>query len=155
MSEPVFHSPLEALAEEFKAYDRSERAEMLIEYADRFIEVPPAIATRPFPAWNRAAPDAQTPSSNPGPRQAEPTSAPEASYFHEPFKPTGFDERITGCGMGKFSALGVPPTRALPAQLRGAELPKSGLSLARDTPPPLGSVGQSPSTSYSTQSIRR
>ena len=54
MSEPVSHSPLEALAEEFKEYDRGERAEMLIEYADRFIEVPPAIATRPFPEDRRA-----------------------------------------------------------------------------------------------------
>ena len=54
MSEPTFHSPLEALAEEFKAYDRSERAEMLIDFADRFVQVPPAIATHPFPEDHRA-----------------------------------------------------------------------------------------------------
>ncbi len=46
--------PLEALAEEFKDYDRGERVEMLIEYADRFVEVPPAIASRPFPEDHRA-----------------------------------------------------------------------------------------------------
>ena len=45
---------LEALAEEFKAYDRSERAEMLIDYADRFVEVPPEVASRPFPETHRA-----------------------------------------------------------------------------------------------------
>ncbi len=54
MSEPVSSSPLEALAEEFKAYDRTERAEMLIEYADRFIEVPSEIAVRPYPEDHRA-----------------------------------------------------------------------------------------------------
>ena len=34
--------------------DRGERTEMLIDYADRFVEVPPEVATRPFPEANRA-----------------------------------------------------------------------------------------------------
>ena len=41
---------LKELLEDFALVnDRSERAEMLIELADRFEEVPPAIADRPFP----------------------------------------------------------------------------------------------------------
>ncbi|MGE0601000.1 MAG: SufE family protein [Dehalococcoidia bacterium] len=40
---------LERLLEDFKFADRSERVEMLIEYADRFEEVPESIAERPFP----------------------------------------------------------------------------------------------------------
>ena len=55
MTDPAFETPLDALAREFEAYDRNERAEMLIDYADRFVEVPPEIATRPFPP-ERAAP---------------------------------------------------------------------------------------------------
>ena len=43
----------EAIAD-FDFVDRSLRAEMLIEYADRFVEVAPAIATRPFPELARA-----------------------------------------------------------------------------------------------------
>ena len=46
--------PLEALAREFEAYDRGERAEMLIDYADRFQEVAPEVAQRPFPERHRA-----------------------------------------------------------------------------------------------------
>jgi cysteine desulfuration protein SufE len=41
--------PLEELVADFAFLDRSERAELLIEYADRFQEVPGRIATRPFP----------------------------------------------------------------------------------------------------------
>jgi len=44
--------PLERLLEDFKFADRSERIDMLIEYADRFEEVPESIATRPFPEAN-------------------------------------------------------------------------------------------------------
>jgi len=40
---------LAALAAEFRDLDRRERAELLIEWADRFTEVPPEVATRPFP----------------------------------------------------------------------------------------------------------
>jgi len=47
-------SPLAALAGEFDAFDRDERSDMLIDYADRFVEVPPAVATRPFPEEHRA-----------------------------------------------------------------------------------------------------
>jgi sulfur transfer protein SufE len=36
------------LAEDFAFVDRNERAEMLIEFADKFQEVPPAVAARPF-----------------------------------------------------------------------------------------------------------
>lgn len=39
---------------DFEFVDRSLRAELLIEYADRFSEVPASIATRPFPQRNRA-----------------------------------------------------------------------------------------------------
>ena len=40
---------LAALVADFAFCDRTERAELLIEYADRFREVPGGIATRPFP----------------------------------------------------------------------------------------------------------
>jgi cysteine desulfuration protein SufE len=40
---------LERLLEDFKFADRAERIDMLIEYADRFQEVPSEIAERPFP----------------------------------------------------------------------------------------------------------
>ncbi len=39
---------LERLLEDFKFADRSERIDMLIEYADRFEDVPARIAERPF-----------------------------------------------------------------------------------------------------------
>ncbi len=39
---------------DFQLVDRSMRAEMLIEYADRFVEVPSAVAARPFPEASRA-----------------------------------------------------------------------------------------------------
>jgi cysteine desulfuration protein SufE len=42
------------LVADFEFVDRGLRAEMLIEYADRFREVPPAIATRPYPERARA-----------------------------------------------------------------------------------------------------
>jgi cysteine desulfuration protein SufE len=47
-------APFAELLEEYRAYDRNERAEMLIEYADRFHQVPPEIATRPFDERHRA-----------------------------------------------------------------------------------------------------
>ncbi|MBA4179866.1 MAG: hypothetical protein C0506_04685 [Anaerolinea sp.] len=40
------------LLEDFAFIDRAERAELLIEFADQFKEVPPQIATRPFPEEN-------------------------------------------------------------------------------------------------------
>lgn len=40
---------LKTLLEDFQFADRTERIDMLIEYADRFQEVPERIATRPFP----------------------------------------------------------------------------------------------------------
>jgi cysteine desulfuration protein SufE len=45
---------LAALAADMKAMDRAERSEMLIAYADQFVEVPPAVATRPFDERHRA-----------------------------------------------------------------------------------------------------
>ena len=39
---------------EFEHLDRGMRAEMLIEYADQFTEVPPDVASRPFPEEKRA-----------------------------------------------------------------------------------------------------
>lgn len=47
-------APLAELVREFRVYDRSERTEMLIDYADRFTEVAPEVAARPFPEANRA-----------------------------------------------------------------------------------------------------
>ena len=38
--------------EDFATVDRTERAELLIAFADEFVEVPPAIAERPFPEAN-------------------------------------------------------------------------------------------------------
>lgn len=43
---------LQELVDDFSFVDRHERIEMLIEYADRFEEVPARIATRPFPEAN-------------------------------------------------------------------------------------------------------
>ena len=43
---------LQDLLGDFAFADRSERAELLIEYADQFTDVPPAIAERPFPEEN-------------------------------------------------------------------------------------------------------
>ncbi len=42
------------LAHEFESMDRTERMEMLIDYADRFVEVPASVATRPFDERHRA-----------------------------------------------------------------------------------------------------
>jgi cysteine desulfuration protein SufE len=47
-------APLAEAIADFEFVDRSLRAEMLIEYADRFREVAPAIAARPFPERARA-----------------------------------------------------------------------------------------------------
>jgi cysteine desulfuration protein SufE len=46
--------PLADVIADFELVDRGLRAEMLIEYADRFREVPAAVATRPFPDRQRA-----------------------------------------------------------------------------------------------------
>ena len=46
--------PLAELVSEFAGVDRGLRSEMLIEYADRFEEVPPSVAKRPFPELNCA-----------------------------------------------------------------------------------------------------
>ncbi len=55
MSETVaMPAPLAEAIADFEFTDRSMRAEMLIEYADRFREVPPDVATRPFPEQTRA-----------------------------------------------------------------------------------------------------
>ena len=51
---PEYPERLAALLEDFALVsDRHERAEMLIELADRFEEVPARIATRPFPEEHR------------------------------------------------------------------------------------------------------
>lgn len=49
---PEIPSPLKAVIEDFAFVDRSERGELLIEAADRFVEVPGRVATRPFPEAN-------------------------------------------------------------------------------------------------------
>lgn len=46
--------PLAELVADLEHADRSLRADMLVEYADRFEEVPPSVATRPFPDRNLA-----------------------------------------------------------------------------------------------------
>jgi len=49
-----YPAKLQKLIETFEAFpDRDIRAEMLIDYADRFREVPEEIATRPFPETDR------------------------------------------------------------------------------------------------------
>lgn len=47
-------APLADLVAEFDSVDRGLRAEMLIETADRFEQVPEAVAKRPFPESQRA-----------------------------------------------------------------------------------------------------
>lgn len=47
--------PLQAVVDDFAYVDRSERAELLIEFADRFKSVPDEIAERPFPDDNHVA----------------------------------------------------------------------------------------------------
>lgn len=48
-----YPAKLAELLEDFEFIDdRNERAALLIEYADRFQEVPPQVATRPFPEEN-------------------------------------------------------------------------------------------------------
>jgi len=46
-------APLKAVLEDFAFVDRGERAELLIESADRFTDVPARIATRPFDQAHR------------------------------------------------------------------------------------------------------
>ena len=55
MDEPgALPGPLADVVADFEFVDRSLRAEMLIEYADRFREVPASVAARPFPESRRA-----------------------------------------------------------------------------------------------------
>jgi len=42
-------SKLDQLVEMFQMFDPADRTSMLLSYADQFKEVPPSIATRPFP----------------------------------------------------------------------------------------------------------
>lgn len=49
---PDLPPALATLLEDFRFVDRHERAELLIEYADEFQDVPERIATRPFPEAN-------------------------------------------------------------------------------------------------------
>ena len=52
--DPRLPGPLVELIADLEHADRTLRAETLIDYADRFTEVPPAVARRPFPDANRA-----------------------------------------------------------------------------------------------------
>ena len=54
MNESALPQKLADVVADFQFVDRGMRAEMLIEYADRFVEVPASIATRPFPEASRA-----------------------------------------------------------------------------------------------------
>jgi cysteine desulfuration protein SufE len=49
---PELPPGLKELLDDFAFVDRHERAEMLIEFADEFEDVPPRIAERPFPEEN-------------------------------------------------------------------------------------------------------
>ncbi len=52
--DPRLPGPLAELITDLENADRALRAEMLIDYADRFAEVPPEVARRPYPDANRA-----------------------------------------------------------------------------------------------------
>lgn len=52
MTNPDLPSGLAAIVDDFAFCDRTERAELLIEFADKFKEVPENIAQRPFPEEN-------------------------------------------------------------------------------------------------------
>ncbi len=52
--DPTLPAPLAEVVADFELVDRMLRAEMLIEYADRFREAPEAVARRPFPDASRA-----------------------------------------------------------------------------------------------------
>ncbi len=54
MNAPGPPPALEEVAAAFESLERGLRAEELIEYADRYEEVPAAVAARPFPEANRA-----------------------------------------------------------------------------------------------------
>jgi len=49
----AYPEKLHTLAEELCAYDEDTRFDLLIEYAERFAQVPPEIALRPFSEANR------------------------------------------------------------------------------------------------------
>ena len=49
---PTIPTPLQQVLDDFAFVDRSERAELLIEAADRFEEVPESVAQRPFSESN-------------------------------------------------------------------------------------------------------
>lgn len=51
---PALPAPLAVVLEDLRGLDRSERSEQLIHEADRFREVPPEVATRPFGERHRA-----------------------------------------------------------------------------------------------------
>jgi cysteine desulfuration protein SufE len=51
---PLFPAPLARVIAEFQVIGRAERMEQLIEYADRFVEVPRSVAARPFAEESRA-----------------------------------------------------------------------------------------------------
>jgi cysteine desulfuration protein SufE len=55
MTDLAATEPLRRLVEDFEFVDRPERMELLVEYADRFREVPPEVAHRPFPRENHVA----------------------------------------------------------------------------------------------------
>ena len=49
MEETRIPEKLERLIDTFEMFDPADRTGMLLSYADQFKEVPPAVATRPFP----------------------------------------------------------------------------------------------------------
>jgi sulfur transfer protein SufE len=51
---PGLPAPLAALLAELEALEPGDRVAQLIAWADEFVEVAPAVATRPFPEANRA-----------------------------------------------------------------------------------------------------
>ena len=53
MSRKDVPQPLAEVIDEFDSLDRNEKTDLLIEFADRFQEVPPEVAQRPFPEEHR------------------------------------------------------------------------------------------------------
>ena len=54
MTTEALPQKLEELLRDVEPLDRSARTELLVEWADQFVEVDPKVASRPFPERNRA-----------------------------------------------------------------------------------------------------
>ena len=54
MTDTANPQKLEELLRDFEPLDRSARTELLVDWADQFVEVDPRVVSRPFPERNRA-----------------------------------------------------------------------------------------------------